>query len=454
MNNFTFEEIIKMKNINYLIVAFFMVTIVSNAQTSENPWAVSIGANIIGIQDDAVDSKTGFGVPHLSLSRYIAGGFSIGAQFAKNSFDVNSISSDYLSVDGIVKFNITEGKYVPYLFAGYGISKFGTDSSKGGNFPSTEAARTTLGGVGLNYYFTDSWSINASTSYRSASEKGAYNHLQHVIGVSYNFGAHDSDKDGVSDKKDVCPEIPGLKEFEGCPDTDGDGIPDNKDACPEEAGSAEMNGCPDQDGDGIADNEDACPDKAGSSEMNGCPDSDGDGVADNVDKCPEQVGDSTNNGCPWDDSDGDGVADKDDACPEEAGEAANNGCPAVPQKLIDFLQGDNSKILFRADSYTVPNNATSKLNDLKVVLEEYPDVSIIIEGHASKDGSSEYNQKLSDKRANSVKNALITAGIDASRLETKAYGETKPVDKNDTKSGRAANRRVVFDRRVVFKIGE
>ena len=443
-----------MKNINYLIVAFFIVTIVSNAQTSENPWAVSIGANIVGIQDDAVDSKTGFGVPHLSLSRYIAGGFSIGAQFAKNSFDVNSISSDYLSVDGIVKFNITEGKYVPYLFAGYGISKFGTDSSKGGNFPSTEAARTTLGGVGLNYYFTDNWAINASTSYRSASEKGAYNHLQHVIGVSYNFGAQDSDKDGVSDKKDVCPEIPGLKEFEGCPDTDGDGIPDNKDACPEEAGSAEMNGCPDQDGDGVADNEDACPDKAGSSEMNGCPDSDGDGVADNVDKCPEQVGDTTNNGCPWDDSDGDGVADKDDACPEAAGEAANNGCPAVPQKLIDFLQGDNSKIIFRADSYAVPNNATSKLNDLKAVLEEYPDVSIIIEGHASKDGSSEYNQKLSDKRANSVKDALITAGIDASRLETKAYGETKPVDKNDTKSGRAANRRVVFDRRVVFKIGE
>ena len=125
-------------------------------------------------------------------------------------------------------------------------------------------------------------------------------------------------------------------------------------------------------------------------------------VADNIDKCPEQVGDVANNGCPWDDGDGDGVADKDDACPEEAGDAANNGCPAVPQKLIDFLQGDNSKILFRADSYSVPNNAISKLNDLKAVLEEYPDASITIEGHASEDGSSEYNQKLSDKRANSV----------------------------------------------------
>ena len=443
-----------MKNLTYLIIAVFMAMTVANAQTSENPWAVSVGANIIGLSDDLVGKDTGLGVPHLSLSRYIAGGFSIGAQFAKNSFDINSISRDYLSIDGIAKYNITEGKYVPYLFAGYGISKFGTDSSKDGNFPSTEAARTILGGLGFNYYLSDNWAINASTSYRSVNEKGAYKHLQHVIGVSFNFGAQDSDKDGVSDKKDVCPEIPGLKEFEGCPDTDGDGIPDNKDACPEEAGSAEMNGCPDSDGDGVADSEDACPDKAGSAEMNGCPDSDGDGVADNLDKCPEQVGDAANNGCPWDDSDGDGVPDKDDVCPDEAGEAANSGCPAVPQKLIDFLQGDNSKILFRADSYSVPNNAISKLNDLKAVLEEYPDASIIIEGHASEDGSSEYNQKLSEKRANSVKDALIASGIDANRLETKAYGETKPVSDNNTKSGRAANRRVVFDRRVVIKIGE
>jgi len=443
-----------MKKLAHLILTVFMVFTVSNAQTSENPWAVSIGANIVGIQDDAVDSDTGSGIPHLSLSRYIAGGFSIGAQFAKNSFDVNKISKDYLSVDGVVKFNISEGKYVPYLFAGYGISKFGTDSSKHGNFPSTEAARTILGGIGFNYYFSDNWAINASTSYRSVNETGAYNHLQHAIGVSFNFGAQDSDKDGLSDKKDVCPEIPGLKEFDGCPDTDGDGIPDNKDACPEEAGSAEMNGCPDSDGDGVTDIEDACPDKAGSVEMNGCPDSDGDSVADNLDKCPEQAGDAANNGCPLDDSDGDGVADKDDACPDEAGEADNNGCPAVPQKLIDFLQGDNSKILFRADSYAISNNATSKLNSLKAILKEYPDASIIIEGHASEDGSSEYNMKLSDKRANSVKDALIAAGIDPNHLETKAYGETKPVGDNNTKSGRAANRRVVFDRRVVIKIGE
>ena len=73
--------------------------------------------------------------------------------------------------------------------------------------------------------------------YRSSSEKGVITTCN-TVGFSYVFGAGDTDKDGVSDKKDVCPEVPGLKEFEGCPDTDGDGIPDNKDSCPEEAGSA------------------------------------------------------------------------------------------------------------------------------------------------------------------------------------------------------------------------
>ena len=192
--------------------------------------------------------------------------------------------------------------------------------------------------AGVSFFISDNWIVNASTSYRSTSEKGSYNHLQHAIGFSYVFGAGDTDKDGVSDKKDVCPEVPGLKEFDGCPDTDGDGIPDNKDACPEEAGPAELNGCPDSDGDGVADNDDACPDAAGSAEMNGCPDTDGDGLADNVDKCPQEAGEAANNGCPEDDRDGDGVPDKDDVCPDEAGDAANSGCPDLPEELISFMK--------------------------------------------------------------------------------------------------------------------
>ena len=426
----------------------------SNAQTADNPWAVSIGANLVSIQDDSVESDAGIGIPSLSLSRYIAGGFSIGAQYSINSVDANSTDLDYTALEAILKYNFSEGDIYPYLFTGYGLSNFGKDNDAEGIFPSNGAGRTYLGGVGLNFQISDNWNINASTAYKSSNEKGSYNHLQHVVGFSYVFGAQDTDKDGVSDKKDVCPEIPGLKEFEGCPDTDGDGIPDNKDACPEEAGSAELNGCPDTDGDGIADKDDACPNAAGSEAMNGCPDSDGDGIADNIDKCPNEAGDAANEGCPWADRDGDGVADKDDVCPDEKGDAANNGCPAVPEKLVAFIEGDDSTLLFSADSADINDDSNAKLKELNEILNAYPNAAIIIEGHASSDGSSAYNQKLSEKRADSVKAALIAGGIDASRLETAAYGETKPSSDNKSSKGRAVNRRVQFERRVEIRVVE
>ena len=65
-----------------------------------------------------------------------------------------------------------------------------------------------------------------------------------------------------------------------------------------------------------------------------------------------------------------------------------------------------------------------------------------------------YNQTLSEKRANSAKEALIGMGIDASRLQTAAYGETRPVADNKTREGRVANRRVKFERNVELKVVE
>jgi outer membrane protein OmpA-like peptidoglycan-associated protein len=405
------------------------------AQNSQNPWAVGIGANIVSI-DDANDGS-GVGVPALSLTRYIWGGFSLGAQYSANSIEKSA--DEYYTIDGIVKYNIVkEGKVVPYLFAGYGLTRFGnSDADK--LFPSTESGRTTTGGAGVNIRLTDKWAANLSTSMRSASEKGTANQLQHVIGLTYVFGTGDSDGDGVSDKKDVCPDVPGLKEFEGCPDTDGDGIPDNKDACPEEAGTAEMNGCPDTDGDGIADGDDACPEAAGSKEMGGCPDSDGDTVADKDDKCPDVAGETGNNGCPWPDTDGDGVLDKDDLCPEEAGVSENGGCKAEPTKLIEFLANTESKIYFGTSSVKIGKSGEELLNNLKELLEEYPNVNIIVHGHASEDGSENYNMKISQKRADAVKSSLVNLGIQADRITSVANGESKPL------SDRKSSRRVEFD---------
>ena len=88
--------------------------------------------------------------------------------------------------------------------------------------------------------------------------------IQHAIGFSYVFGAGDTGS-AVPHKKDVCPEVPGLKEFDGCPDTDGDGLKIIKMRVLKKL-VLRLNGCPDSDEDGVADNDDACPDAAGSAE--------------------------------------------------------------------------------------------------------------------------------------------------------------------------------------------
>ena len=186
--------------------------------------------------------------------------------------------------------------------------------------------------------------------------------------------------------------------------------------------------------------------------MDGCPDSDGDGVADNLDKCPEQKGDPDNDGCPLKDSDGDGVPDKDDKCPQLSGDLANDGCPEEPSDLLTFINSEKSRILFKADSSKLDVNDISIIDTFKSLLEKYPNATVTIEGHASSDGSEPYNQILSEKRAAAVKQSLVEKGINADRLSTVGYGETKPIEPNNTTKGRAKNRRVQLNRSAQIKV--
>ena len=206
-----------------------------------------------------------------------------------------------------------------------------------------------------------------------------------------------------------------------------------------------MEGCPDQDGDGIADNEDNCPDESGSIENNGCPDSDEDGLIDSEDNCPNEKGAIDNDGCPWPDSDGDGITDNEDKCPEEVGTIENGGCPFLTEEVVSKINDLCSEIYFTSDSYVIQGEQNFKtLRKIRDILNDNPKGIFVIEGHTSSDGSSEYNQRLSENRAAAVENYLIKNGIDKNRLESIGYGETKPVHENDTRSGRAKNRRVVF----------
>ena len=172
----------------------------------------------------------------------------------------------------------------------------------------------------------------------------------------------------------------------------------------------------DTDADGVLDVNDKCKDVAGDKENEGCPwpDDDNDGVANKDDACPNEAGTAADKGCPSVDSDGDGVADKDDACPDEAGTAATQGCPASPKAMVDFLQSVESTILFTASNDVQESNYNSVISGISDLLKKYPNVKLKIEGYASSDGSKGYNQKLSNRRAANIKEALVQMGIDAS----------------------------------------
>jgi outer membrane protein OmpA-like peptidoglycan-associated protein len=98
---------------------------------------------------------------------------------------------------------------------------------------------------------------------------------------------------------------------------------------------------------------------------------------------------------------------------------------------------DIGKSVIRPESFTTINRIAS-------FMKEHPDISFRIDGHTDSDGSADFNQKLSEDRAKAIRNALIKFGIRASRLETKGWGEEKPIATNTTQEGKAENRRVEF----------
>jgi len=102
-------------------------------------------------------------------------------------------------------------------------------------------------------------------------------------------------------------------------------------------------------------------------------------------------------------------------------------------------------VFFDFDKSNLKQESVTELNHAIKVLNEYKDIRIQIEGHTDFKGTDEYNQVLSEKRANAVKEYLLEHGFEAARIvKVIGYGESKPVDTNETDEGRAHNRRVEF----------
>ena len=465
-----------MKHLNKLFALLMLVGLGSQAQDRDNVWAISFGANAVdgGRVSAATTIKDQFSqyfdakdywnmqssVNTLTVSKYVGDNFTFGVTGSLNKISkyvgdkvydqatyttIYPVSNPgdlmYYSLDGVVKYSfmslIKSNSIEPSLHVGGGYTWLGEAS-----------AGTVNGGFGLTYWMVKQVGLSWNSTYKHSFDDSRIvntdvpSHMQHSLGIIFKFGAKDADGDGIYDRLDACPENAGPKEFNGCPDTDGDKIIDKDDSCPEVAGLAEFNGCPDTDGDGVADKDDACPEVAGVKALAGCPDADGDGIADKADKCPQVKGPKENAGCPWPDTDGDKVLDKDDKCPEVAGTVANQGCPdmndAAEKKLNEFAK----TILFDSGRASFQKQTLSVLKSITAILNEYPKAKFSIEGHTDNVGKAATNQKLSEQRAAAVKAYLVANGIAADRLTSSGYGQSKPIDSNDTKAGKANNRRV------------
>ncbi len=177
-------------------------------------------------------------------------------------------------------------------------------------------------------------------------------------------------------------------------------------------------------------------------------DTDGDGISDEADQCPTEPGTPEFNGCPVPDTDGDGLIDTEDKCPTEYGPKSNGGCPVKKDTSISEIEKRvklaAKRIFFNANSDQLTLKSTDPLDEIITLLQEYPSLKIIIEGHTDASGKAESNKILSQKRAEAVQHYLIVNGIDASRLSAVGYGSENPLDTNKTPEGRARNRRVEF----------
>jgi OOP family OmpA-OmpF porin len=346
-----------------------------------------------------------------------------------NAEDTKDYMLMMLGGDAVV--NLATETVVPYVLAGAGFMR---NLKEKEDLPVSDPYFELGGGIKFFVGETVWLGVDARDVFLRYEVEGSGKELlQNILGtveVGFQWGGGpppDTDMDGVSDKKDNCPDTPtgALVDLHGCPiDGDGDGVYDGLDKCAGTPAGATV-------------------------DKTGCPkDSDADGVLDGVDKCAGTpkgaVIDKT--GCPKD-SDGDGIFDGLDKCPDTRAGAKIDATGCEIEALeYEFLSKEKVElhINFKTGSAIIMDDSKPELNNIGAILTKYSEVKVEIAGHTDAQGSDESNMKLSQKRAESVRLYLVEnfKMVGSDRLIAKGYGESQPVASNDTKEGMAQNRRV------------
>jgi len=417
-----------------VMVAVLISPLCAEVKEKSQNIAPTFGATFWDLTDKNLDLEERSPFLGARYSYFFTNRFGVEGSFGILPSDnaAENLSYNFVMFSGDGVFNLMTGKVVPYAVGGVGYMKNWVHEDV---LPIADPYYEFGGGIKV-FSIEDAWvGIDVRDQILpyapvEGGDKETFHNLLATFSFGFQFGGGpppDTDVDGVPDKKDKCPGTPAgaIVDERGCPiDTDGDGIYDGLDRCAGTPAGATV-------------------------DKSGCPmDSDGDGVYDGIDKCGGTPSGAVvdNAGCPKD-TDNDGVYDGLDKCPGTASgvRVDASGCE-IPEIEYEFLSKEKLELYvqFKLGKADIQEDSKELLNNVGDILKKWEKVRVEISGHTDSSGSEAVNMKLSQKRAEAVRDYFLEnyPSVDAGRLIAKGYGESTPIADNGTKEGREKNRRV------------
>ena len=470
ISNFQFGTFFILKT--YVIISLLLFCTNSFSQYNENKWIISASFDAVdlyptGIKTDApyypqggifedlfnVSDHWNFGGPSVSISKLIYKGLYFGTELSINKIKKieGQDNFDYTFYGGQVflkKTFYSTKKARPFLKLGYGIS--GIDRGLfGDTIPFSQYFSKTLSpGFGVHFRITNNFGFEISSSFNKAIDFGGITHLRHKAAIYIGIGDRDRDGDGIINRKDKCPKIPGLPEFNGCPDTDSDGIPDLEDKCPNEPGEKLNNGCPEKDE--ALDKNNLMSDKNKELQLGVVSSTFSKNTTNTKEESGNQEVLAENNS----------MSNKNKELQlEVVSSALSKNTTNTKQEsnnqiskdisnisfLINKKLDENRIIYFPAGSIKILGKKNLvKLRGIIKLITNQKDLKVLLEGHSSDDGDSLSNLELSRDRAIIIKQTLIDLGTDPGRIKIKALGEEEPIFDNKSTNSDRFNRSVLI----------